>query len=70
LRPGYGRAAPSATFVDIFPFLRDPLVSPILVQKLAYSLALYGWFAVYALLLKALLDFGPSQTSFFFAASY
>jgi len=63
-----GERGPSATFGDIFRFLRDPLVSPILVQKLAYSLALYGWFAVYALVLKALLGFGPSQTSFFFAA--
>ncbi len=61
-------AGPAATFGDIFRFLRDPRVSPILVQKLAYSLALYGWFAVYALVLKALLGFGPSQTSFFFAA--
>lgn len=60
-------AGPSATFGDIFRFLGDPRVSPILLQKFAYSLALYGWFAVYALVLKALLGFGPSQTSFFFA---
>jgi len=63
-----GESGPSATFADIFRSFADKNVSPILVQKLAYSLALYGWFAVYALVLKALLDFGPSQTSFFFAA--
>jgi DHA1 family tetracycline resistance protein-like MFS transporter len=61
-------AGPSATFGDIFRYLGDPRVSPILVQKLAYSLALYGWFAVYALMLHALIGFGPRQTSFFFAA--
>jgi DHA1 family tetracycline resistance protein-like MFS transporter len=59
---------PAATFADIFRSFRDKHVRPILIQKLAYSLALYGWFAVYALVLKVLLGFGPSQTSFFFAA--
>jgi DHA1 family tetracycline resistance protein-like MFS transporter len=62
-----GETANAATFADIFRYFGDPRVSPILVQKLAYSLALYGWFAAYALMLKALLDFGPSQTSYFFA---
>jgi DHA1 family tetracycline resistance protein-like MFS transporter len=61
-------AGPSASFKDIFRFLGDPGISPILIQKLAFSLALYGWFAVYALMLQALIGFGPSQTSFFFAA--
>jgi DHA1 family tetracycline resistance protein-like MFS transporter len=61
-------AGPSATFKDIFRYLGDPRISPILIQKLAYSLALYGWFAVYALMLHALVGFGPSQTSFFFAS--
>jgi DHA1 family tetracycline resistance protein-like MFS transporter len=63
-----GETGPAATFGDIFRSFRDKHVRPILVQKLCYSLALYGWFAVYALVLKALLGFGPSQTSFFFAA--
>lgn len=31
---------------DIARSLRDPRVAPVLVQKLAYSLALYAWFAV------------------------
>ena len=63
-----GEAGTSATFADILRSFGDKRISPILVQKLAYSLALYGWFAVYALVLKTLLGFGPAQTSFFFAA--
>jgi MFS family permease len=48
--------------------LGDPVVSPVLVQKLAFSLGLYAWFAAFALVLKVLLGFGPSETSYFFAA--
>jgi multidrug resistance protein len=58
---------PSATFGDIVRYLADPTVSAVLVQKLAYSLGLYAWFAVFALVLKVLLGFGASQTSYFFA---
>jgi multidrug resistance protein len=58
---------PSATFSDIARYLVDPAVSGVLVQKLAYSLGLYAWFAVFALVLKVLLGFGASQTSYFFA---
>jgi MFS transporter, DHA1 family, tetracycline resistance protein len=47
--------------------LRDPKLSPVLWQKLAYSLALYGWFPVFALVLAKQLGFGASGTSFFFA---
>lgn len=57
----------SATFGDIVRYLVDPTVSAVLVQKLAYSLGLYAWFAVFALVLKVLLGFGPSQSSYFFA---
>ncbi len=57
----------NATFGDIVRYLADPRVSAVLVQKLAYSLGLYAWFAVFALVLKVLLGFGPSQSSYFFA---
>ena len=63
-----GEAGPSASFGDIFRFLGDARVSPVLVQKFAYSLGLYAWFAVFALVIHVLLGFGPSQTSYFFAA--
>ncbi len=63
-----GEAGASATFGDIFRYFAEPSVSPILVQKLAYSLALYGWFAAFALMLNALLGFGGRETAFFFAA--
>ncbi len=58
----------NATFGDIVRYLLDARVSSVLLQKLAYSLGLYAWFAVFALVLKVLLGFGPSQTSYFFAA--
>jgi multidrug resistance protein len=57
----------SATFMDILRYLGDRRVSPLLVQKLAFSLGLYAWFAAFALVLKILLGFGPAQTSYFFA---
>lgn len=59
--------AKSATFADIFRYLGDRKISPILVQKLAYSLGLYAWFAVFALVIRSLLGFGASQTSYLFA---
>jgi multidrug resistance protein len=57
----------AATFRDIFRFLGEPRVSPILLQKLAFSLGLYAWFAAFALVLKVLLNFGAADTSYFFA---
>jgi multidrug resistance protein len=60
-------APPSATFSDIVRYLADARVSAVLVQKLAFSLGLYAWFAVFALVLHVLVGFGPSQTSYFFA---
>ena len=45
-----------------------PVLRPLLAQKLAYSLGLYAWFAVFALVLQAQLGFGVVQTSYFFAA--
>ena len=63
----HGEKAESSGFIDIARSLRDVHVSPVLVQKLAYSLALYAWFAVFALVLAAVAGFGPSETSYFFA---
>jgi DHA1 family tetracycline resistance protein-like MFS transporter len=63
-----GETSSAASFSDITRYLGDPLVSPVLVQKLAYSLGLYAWFAVFALLLNAVAGFGPVETSWFFAA--
>ena len=57
----------AASFTDIIRYLGDARVSPVLVQKLAYSLGLYAWFAVFALLLQAVAGFGPTETSYFFA---
>ncbi len=62
-----GEATQTATVRDIARFLGDARVSPVLVQKFAYSLGLYAWFAVYALVLGAVAGFGPTQTSYFFA---
>jgi DHA1 family tetracycline resistance protein-like MFS transporter len=64
----HAETAQSASFGDIARYLVDPRISPVLVQKLAYSLALYAFFAVFALLLNAVAGFGPTETSYFFAA--
>ncbi len=63
----HGEAAKAATLGDLARFLSDARVSPVLVQKLAYSLGLYAWFAVYALVLGAVAGFGPTSVSYFFA---
>ncbi|MBC5798363.1 MAG: MFS transporter [Candidatus Eremiobacteraeota bacterium] len=63
----HGESERAATLGDIARFLGDARVSPVLVQKFAYSLGLYAWFAVYALVLGAVAGFGPTQVSFFFA---
>ena len=62
-----GEGDKSATLADIFRYLGDPRVSPVLVQKLTFSLGLYAWFAAFALVLKILLGYGAAQTSYFFA---
>jgi MFS transporter, DHA1 family, tetracycline resistance protein len=56
-----------ATFGQIRASLADPNVAPILLQMWAFSLALYAWFAIFALLMQAALGFSPSQTSYLFA---
>ena len=48
--------------------MREKSLAPVLVQKLAFSLGLYAWFSVFALVLQAQLGFGPVQSSYFFAA--
>jgi DHA1 family tetracycline resistance protein-like MFS transporter len=64
----HGEKPEAASFGDIARYLTDARVSPVLVQKLAYSLGLYAWFAVFALVLNAVAGFGPSETSYFFAS--
>ena len=57
-----------ATFGHIRASLVDPRVGPILLQMWAFSLALYAWFGVFALLMQAALGFTATNTSFFFAS--
>jgi DHA1 family tetracycline resistance protein-like MFS transporter len=57
-----------ATFNHIRASLMDPRVAPILLQMWAFSLALYAWFGVFALLMQAALGFSATNTSFFFAS--
>ncbi len=57
-----------ATLAHIRASLADPLIAPILLQMWAFSLALYAWFGVFALLMQAALGFTASSTSFFFAS--
>ena len=58
----------AAKLSDIPRWLSDARVSPVLVQKLAFSLGLYAWFSVFALVLGRVAGLSPSQTSFSFAA--
>ncbi len=46
---------------------RKPRLARLLVQKLAISLALYGWFAVFALYLAHQLGFNLAQTDYLFS---
>jgi DHA1 family tetracycline resistance protein-like MFS transporter len=64
----HGEQSDVANLTTIRRALREPSVSPVLVQKFAYSLGLYAWFAVFALVLAQIAGFGPSETSYFFAA--
>jgi multidrug resistance protein len=45
----------------------DRTLRPLLLQKLALSLALYGWFACIALFLQAQIHLTPAQTSYYFS---
>jgi len=55
-------------FREIATTLTNPRLSPILLQKLTLSLALYGWYLVIALYLKGQLGFGVVQTTQYFSA--
>jgi len=57
-----------ASFAEIVGNLRDGHTAPILWQKLAISLGLYAWFAVFALYLQAALHMSASQASYMFGA--
>lgn len=57
-----------ATLPEIARSLRDPGVAPVLVQDLVYSMGIYGWFSVFALVLGTQLHFGPGDTSRLFSA--
>jgi DHA1 family tetracycline resistance protein-like MFS transporter len=59
--------ASAAKLSDIPRYFADPSIAPVLVQKLAFSLGLYAWFSVFALVLGAVSGFSPSQISYFFA---
>ncbi|MBV9102143.1 MAG: MFS transporter, partial [Candidatus Eremiobacteraeota bacterium] len=52
---------------DIPRCFADPRVSPVLVQKLSYSLGLFAWFSVFALVLQKQLHFTAQSTSYTFA---
>ncbi len=52
---------------EILGTLRNPRLSRILWQKLALSLALYGWYAVIALYLQYQLHFGVVATTEYFS---
>lgn len=47
---------------------RRPVIARALLQRLALSLGLYGWYAVIALYLQRQLSFTLTRTDFFFAA--
>jgi DHA1 family tetracycline resistance protein-like MFS transporter len=56
-----------AALGEIMQSLRDPRIAPVLWQKLVYSLGLYGWFSVFALIIAAQLHFGAGDTSRMFS---
>ena len=60
--------ARTPTFADVGRSLADPRVSPVLLQSWAFSLGLYAWFSVFALLVQAALHFDAASTSFMMAA--
>jgi len=52
---------------DILATFHNPRVSRVLWERLAYSLGLYGWFAVIALYLKGQMGFGVAETTRLFS---
>jgi DHA1 family tetracycline resistance protein-like MFS transporter len=53
---------------EIFKTFTHARLSPLLLRKLALSLALYGWYSVIALYLAGQLGFGVVQTTEYFSA--
>ncbi|HEY5349911.1 MAG TPA: MFS transporter [Candidatus Lustribacter sp.] len=58
----------TATLGDIKLSLLDRRVAPIMWQKLVFSLGLYGWFAVFTLVLQEQFGFDAAASSYFFCA--
>jgi len=56
-----------ASLPEILSNLKKRRTAPVLWQKLAISLGLYAWFAVFALYLQAALGMTASQASYMFA---
>jgi DHA1 family tetracycline resistance protein-like MFS transporter len=54
------------SLADVRRSLLAPRVAPILWQKLVFAFGMYGWFAVFALVLGRQLGFDESRISFFF----
>jgi MFS transporter, DHA1 family, tetracycline resistance protein len=52
---------------EIFATFKNPRLSPVLAERLALSLAQYGWYIVIALYLKGQLGFGVVQTTQYFS---
>lgn len=52
---------------EIAATFTNPRFSPLLIQKLALSLCLYGWYSVIALYLAGQLHFGLVQTTYYFS---
>ncbi|MGA7745689.1 MAG: MFS transporter [Candidatus Aquilonibacter sp.] len=53
---------------EIAATFTNPRFSPLLIQKLALSLCLYGWYSVIALYLAGQLHFGLVATTYYFSA--
>ena len=53
---------------DVFATFRNRAMRPILLQKAALSMSLYGWYLVIALYFKAQLGFGLIETFYAFSA--
>lgn len=57
----------TAGFREIVRSLGDKKLSPVMFQKLIWSLGLYGWFAAFTLILQRQLHLNASTASYFFA---
>jgi DHA1 family tetracycline resistance protein-like MFS transporter len=64
-----GKTSEVVGIAEILRTFQNRQLSPLLWQKLALSLSLYGWFSVMALYLAHQLNFGPAQTGYFFSGT-